>query len=171
MTKCTTWDCIEDLKIYIDSIRDDRLIVLTSMGADPLHVGHSRCILYSSNLGELIVVVNSDGFLIRKKGFVFMPLEERMEIISSLKGVKHVIAWDDGTQYVDGALRRIRPDFFTKGGDRSTLASIAETEVQACKDIGCTLLLGVGGKDKIQSSSALIEGAKQYVSIYKKGSI
>ena len=131
-------------------------IVLTSGGFDPLHIGHVRCIKGSRYLGgRLIVVVNGDGFLLRKKGYVFMPLIERLEIISSLEGVDDVIAWDDGTQFVDQAILTFRPNVFAKGGDRSTPESIAIDEHYACNQVGCSIAYGVGGSDKVQSSSTL----------------
>lgn len=136
-------------------------IVVTSGGFDPLTIGHTRCILSSATYGELVVIVNGDDFLLRKKGYVFMPLEERMEIIASLQGVSHVVSWDDGTQYVDKALAILRPHYFTKGGDRSTIDSIAEPEKRICENINCRIVLGVGGCEKVQSSSALVEQFKQ----------
>lgn len=131
-------------------------IVATSGGFDCLHCGHTRCIQSSALLGDcLVVIVNGDGFLQRKKGYVFMTLGERMEIISSLRGVDHVLAWDDGTQLVDGALTILRPDIFTKGGDRSSPTCMAQAELEACEHIGCTVVYGVGGTEKVQSSSRL----------------
>lgn len=132
------------------------VIVLTSGGFDPLHRGHLLCIQSSARLGDcLVVVVNGDGFLHRKKGYAFMTLAERMEIIAALAGVDHVVAWDDGTQWVDGALAILRPNIFAKGGDRSTPESIAPAELTICERIGCTIAYGVGGTEKVQSSSVL----------------
>lgn len=137
-------------------------IVATSGGFDPLHVGHVRCIRDSAKLkgkkGLLIVIVNDDGFLMRKKGFVFMPLAERIELISSLKGVDYVTSWDDGTQFVTGAIEIIRPNIFAKGGDRSMAENVPEYD--KCVEVGCTVVFGMGGSDKVQSSSDLIAKMK-----------
>ncbi len=141
-----------------------RRIVVTSGGFDPLHIGHLRCIQQSkeSDRDLLVVIVNGDGFLTRKKGKPFMPLEERMEIIRGLKGVDFVTTWDDGSQTVVGALEILKPDVFTKGGDRSSADKVPEAEV--CERIGCTIRYGVGGTDKVQSSSDLLKGsAKLYM--------
>lgn len=97
-----------------------------------------------------------------------MPLNERMEIISSLKGVSHVVNWDDGTQYVAGALAILQPNIFTKGGDRSTPESIAECEREVCRRHGIKLMLGIGGSNKSQSSSALVKGSKACLSSIKE---
>lgn len=153
------WDDINHLADCVKYTRKDKIIVATSGGFDCLHVGHIRCILSSAQLGhELIVIVNGDDFLLRKKGYVFMPAKERIEIIASLQGVDHVILWDDGTQFVANALAILKPDLFTKGGDRSTPESIAECEREVCKSIDCRIVLGVGGSNKAQSSSNLTKG-------------
>lgn len=133
--------------------------VATSGGFDPLHVGHLRCIKHSSDIAldrgfKLVVIVNGDGFLIRKKGKPFMSHQERMEIIAGLDGVDFVVGWDDGSQTVTECLRIIRPAIFTKGGDRSSPETIPEMAV--CAAIGCQVLWGIGGTDKVQSSSNLI---------------
>ena len=98
-----------------------------------------------------------DDFLERKKGYAFMPLEERMEIINAIKGVDFVVPWEtDGDQTVCGALELLRPRFFTKGGDRTDYTNIPEWDI--CQNIGCEIIAGVGG-DKIQSSSDLVAAA------------
>lgn len=134
-------------------------IVVTSGGFDPLTRGHIRCFQESawrhcSNWQEFVVIVNGDGFLQRKKGYIFMPLEERIEIIAALECVDAVVPFDDGTQYVSEALEILRPEVFTKGGDRSSPENVPEYEI--CKKIGCSVVFGVGGYDKIQSSSELV---------------
>jgi len=138
---------------------------MTSGGFDPLHIGHARCILETGNLanspsrhhvgdrGLVVVVVNGDGFLYRKKGYAFMNETERMEIIDSLKGVDFVTSWDDGGQTVTGAIELLRPSYFTKGGDRNSSQNVPEFDM--CEKIGCKVLFNIGG-DKIQSSSELV---------------
>ena len=136
-------------------------VIATSGGFDPLHVGHLRCIQGASSLHQnniLVVVVNGDGFLTRKKGKPFMCLEERMEIIAGLTGVDYVVPWDDGSQFVSKCLEIIKPDIFAKGGDRAKPEDIPEYET--CKKIGCEIVFNVGG-GKIQSSSNLISNAQK----------
>lgn len=148
---------VEELKRWLNSHSATNSIISTSGAFDPVHVGHVRCIQASSKLkglcGELIVIVNGDGFLMRKKGFVFMPFEERLEIINAIAGVDYVVGWDDGSQFVSGALKILRPDIFAKGGDRSDPDKVPEFEV--CQEIGCQIVFGVGGREKVQSSSDL----------------
>ena len=154
---------VQDLRTRAD-IMSERLVV-TSGGFDPMHVGHLRCILESANLvrqiglrARLAVIVNDDGFLLRKKGYSFMPIEERMEIIAGIRGVDYVVPWDDGSQTVTEALRILRPAFFTKGGDRDAAANVPEFDL--CEQIGCEVIFGVGG-GKIQSSSELVKAIRR----------
>lgn len=134
-------------------------VVATSGGFDPIHVGHIACLADSAKLysnSVLIAIVNGDGFLIRKKGKPFMIHQERMGVVSAIRYVDYVTGWDDGSQTVCGALEILKPDAFTKGGDRSARAVVPEAEI--CDRIGCTIVYGVGGSEKLQSSSDLIKG-------------
>jgi len=155
---------IDQVSSYLKSnnLYTNKEIYLTSGGFDPLHVGHLRCIqetvnLASSNNGIVAIVVNDDGFLLRKKGYAFMPIGERMEIINGIAGVDIVTTWDDGSQTVVGAIEILRPSFFTKGGDRTDFTNVPEHST--CLKVGCEIIFGVGG-GKIQSSSDLITNMK-----------
>ena len=75
--------------------------VIISGGFDPIHVGHLRMIQESSKLASrLIVIANSDKFLIEKKGYAFMPIEERVEIIMGFSEVYRVVESIDDDQTV-----------------------------------------------------------------------
>ena len=94
-------------------------IVLASGGFDPLHVGHLRYLEASRALGDrLVVIVNSDDWLIRKKGFRFMPEAERVEILYGLACVDEVMILHSDAVDVAEAIRAFRPAIFAKGGDR-----------------------------------------------------
>ena len=101
----------------------------------------------------MIVVANSDDWLRRKKGYVFMPYAERAEILSAIRGVTLVTSVDDTDGTVCEALRNHQPDYFANGGDR-TNKNTPEKEV--CKMYDIEMLWNVGG-GKIQSSSELVE--------------
>ena len=164
------FDNISNLRQYFSKNKCVKPIYMTSGGFDPLHIGHVRCIRATSVLaqnpdihpwnltGLVVVVVNADSFLIRKKGYAFMPLEERMEIIDSIAGVDYVVPWEtDGDQTVCKAIEILRPNYFTKGGDRFDASTIPEWDI--CQKINCKIITGVGAGGKIQSSSELIRRA------------
>lgn len=157
------FESVEDLRTHAD-IYNERLIV-TSGGFDPMHVGHLRCLIESAELvrkvggkTKLAVIVNGDGFLLRKKGYAFMPEAERIEIIAGVNGVDYVVPWDDGSQTVTEALRVLKPFAFTKGGDRDAAANVPEFDL--CEQMGTQVIFGVGG-GKIQSSSDLVKAIKK----------
>lgn len=131
--------------------------IMVSGGFDPIHIGHVRMILEASKHGDVIVVANSDEWLMRKKGYVFMPWEERAEIIESIRGVVRVEHVDDTDNTVCEAIERCRPDAFANGGDRKGNNT---PEVALCEELGIELLWNVGG-GKIQSSSELVSASKK----------
>ena len=131
--------------------------VMVSGGCDPIHVGHVRMIQEAAKHGDVIVVANSDAWLERKKGYVFMPWEERAEIILSMRGVLDVLPVDDSDGTVCDALRRYNPGYFANGGDRKQNNT---PEMDVCEELGIEMLWEVGG-GKIQSSSDLVKNSKK----------
>ena len=130
--------------------------VIVSGGFDPIHVGHVRMIQEAAKHGDVIVVANSDAWLERKKGYVFMPWEERAEIILSMRGVLDVLPVDDSDGTVCDALRRYNTGYFANGGDRKQNNT---PEMDVCEELGIEMLWEVGG-GKIQSSSDLVKNSK-----------
>ena len=131
-----------------------RKTVMVSGGFDPVHIGHIRMILEASKHGDVIVVANSDDWLYRKKGFVFMEFDQRAEILASIKGVIKVSGVDDSDTTVCEAIRRLKPDIFANGGDRKRHNT---PEQAVCEELGVEMLWGVGGERKANSSSSLVE--------------
>lgn len=131
-------------------------VICVSGGFDPSHVGHIRYLKHAADYGDLVVILNSDAWLMRKKGFVFMKYKERAEILRAIAGVKYVVPVDDSDGTVCKALIEIRPDYFAKGGDR-TKENTPEQEV--CETLGIAMLWGIGGDDKAQASSRLVDKA------------
>ena len=130
----------------------DKKTIVISGGMDPVHVGHVRMIQAAAKLGKVIVVLNSDEWLKRKKGYAFMPFEERKYLLESIKGVSAVSDVDDSDGTVCEALQRLKPDMFGNGGDRT---SDNTPEKEVCLDIGIQMIWNLGG-EKVQSSSELV---------------
>jgi len=158
-----------------------RSIIVLSGGFDPVHKGHLRMFREASWLGHHVVVgLNSDEWLTRKKGQPFMKFEERKEILEGFKYVNQVIPFEDKDNSACDLIRRVHDIYdgdefeydyedighggmvgyyeiyFANGGDRTTDNT---PEMDVCKNLGVTMLWGVGG-GKIQSSSWLINGEK-----------
>ena len=132
--------------------------IMVSGGFDPVHVGHVRMILEASKQGSVVVVINSDDWLMRKKGYVFMPWQERAEIISAIRGVKSVEEVEDMDNTVCEAILRCKPDIFANGGDRKDNNT---PEVTLCEYLDIDLMWNVGG-GKIQSSSDLVSRSNSH---------
>jgi len=127
------------------------IVVATSGYFDPLHVGHLECLELAKSLGDkLIVIVNSDHQARLKKGKPFMKEADRLKIISSLKCVDEVFLSIDRDKSQCDTLKKIKPDIFAKGGDR-TSDEIPESKV--CKEFNIKIIDGLG--EKIRSSSDL----------------
>lgn len=148
-----------------EKIRDKLgTIVCTSGGYDPVHPGHLSCIHESKKYGDtIVVIVNGDSFLTKKKGKPFMDLKTRVEIMSYITNVDYVIPFEiENDQTVIQALKKIRPHIFTKGGDRIDETSIPEWNV--CVEHNIKIISGVG-HDKLWSSS---DSLKEWVEHHKK---
>jgi len=129
--------------------------IAISGGFDPIHPGHIAMIEEASKYGEVHIIVNSDEWLIRKKGFFFQPWTDRKKILEAY--TPHVHAVDDSDGTVCEALRRVRPDYFGNGGDRGKTNT---PELSVCEELGIEPVFELGG-GKYSSSSAL--NAKQRV--------
>lgn len=134
------------------------IVVAVSGGFDPIHKGHVRHFNEAKKLGDrLVVILNNDHWLRKKKGFSFMNEDERKEVIEALRSVDEVIITDHAPDTDDmsvcAALEKLRPDIYANGGDR-TKKNIPE--VALCEKIGCQMVFEVGSGGKVQSSSWLI---------------
>jgi cytidyltransferase-like protein len=136
-------------------------VSIVSGGFDPLHIGHVELFEKAREMSDsLLVIVNTDEFLIEKKGKPFMLMGERMKIIDSLEVVDLAIASKDEDQTVCRTLTILAsikdPDdelLFCNGGDRTSGENTPEHKV--CEQLGIKSVYGLG--DKVQSSSWLTE--------------
>lgn len=139
-------------------------IVLVTGGFDPIHSGHIEYLKSAKELGdELVVGLNSDDWLARKKGQPFMPFDERLAVMSHISSVDWVINFDDEDDTAKWAIYAVREKFpdatiiFANGGDR-TQENIPEMDVE---DDNIEFVFGVGGENKKNSSSWILREWKQ----------
>lgn len=140
-------------------------IIVVSGGFDPIHSGHIAYFKAAKELGDkLVVALNSDDWLINKKGKFFMPFQERKTIIENLLPVDSVIDFiDDEAGSAVNALIKVKEIYpgdeivFANGGDRNK-SNIPEMSVE-----GVEFLFSIGGDDKKNSSSWILKDWKYYL--------
>ena len=136
-------------------------IVLVTGGFDPLHSGHIEYFTEAKKLGDILVVgINSDEWLTRKKGRPFMPFKERLAIIDSVSMVDDVLSFEDADDTANQAIFKLmctsgsgHDIIFANGGDRKA-GSVPEENIYGEQ---IEFVYGVGGSDKINSSSWILD--------------
>lgn len=128
--------------------------IVISGGFDPIHPGHIAMIEDAAKYGEVHIIVNSDEWLVRKKGFFFQPWTDRRKILEVY--TPHIYSVDDADGTVCEALRRIKPDYFGNGGDRTNNNT---PELDVCAELGIEPVFGIGGGK--YSSSSTINGRQR----------
>lgn len=129
-------------------------IAIVSGGFDPLHHGHVQNILAAREYGHVIVILNSDEWLCRKKGKQFMDYVNREAVAGNITGVIDIVKAKDDDNTVCESLRELRKRFpyeeltFCKGGDR-VVGNVPEVAV--CEELGINIAYNVGGT-KVYSS-------------------
>ena len=138
-------------------------VVITSGFFNPLHGGHLDLIQSASAMGDkLIVSVNNDSQQMIKKGKIILDEQNRLRLIKALKGVDEAILTVDKdntyqTETLDMLGKKYPNDelIFAKGGDRSSEDSMPEPELAVCKRHGIKIVFGVGGSEKVDSSTRI----------------
>jgi cytidyltransferase-like protein len=133
-------------------------VVLVTGGFDPIHSGHIAYFKAAKALGHLLVVgVNSDAWVARKKGRAFMPSTERIDIIENLKMVDHCILFNDDDDTAIEAINNVKRMYplseivFANGGDRT------KNNIPELNCTGISFAFDVGGKNKLNSSSWILD--------------
>lgn len=122
---------------------------------NPLHVGHLALLKEARRMGDkLVVIVANDTQAALKREPVLIPLEERMMIMGSIRGVDEVVAAIDTDSTVKETLRLVMPDILASGCDESHPDAMEEAEI--CHNLGIKTVWGVGGK-KMRDSSKILE--------------
>src|SRR5258708_18227527 len=138
--------------------KSKKITVAVSGGFDPIHVGHVRMFERARSLGDrMVVILNNDNWLHKKKRHIFMPDRERKEVIEALAAVDEVFVTkhpkNPKDMSVSRELKMLRPHIFANGGDRK-LDNIPEVPV--CEAIGCEMIFNIGDGGKVQSRSWLL---------------
>lgn len=138
---------------------------IVSGGFDPIHEGHIEMIKSSAQASDgVIVLANSDTWLCRKKGKNFHTMKTRKTILENLKGVIDVLEFNDADNSASDGIRKSRAKYpnahlvFANGGDRGK-DNIPETKT--CTECNVDLVFGVGGHNKSNSSSWILNNWKQ----------
>ena len=137
-----------------------RNIILVSGGFDPIHQGHIKLIIEASKHGSVVVLLNSDEWLRKKKGKEFHNFEERKIIMESLKGVIEVIAFDDSDSTCIDGIKKAKAKYshstikLANGGDRNQKTT---PEKEYCEKNNIETIWEIGGKNKSNSSSWLLK--------------
>jgi mannose-6-phosphate isomerase-like protein (cupin superfamily) len=107
----------------------------------------------------LIVGVNSDEWLTRKKGRSFLPWHERSNIVQNLSMVDQVCQFDDSDNSACDIINQTLEKYphskiiFANGGDR-TKDNIPEMSITNPR---LEFVFGVGGDNKANSSSEILQ--------------
>jgi D-beta-D-heptose 7-phosphate kinase/D-beta-D-heptose 1-phosphate adenosyltransferase len=141
-------------------------VVLVTGGFDPIHSGHIKYFEEAKLLadgGLLIVGLNSDAWLTRKKGKPFMPWSERSKIVGAIKPVGLVLQFNDDDDSSKLAIKETRlmwpttKIIFANGGDRVEENTLEMDYVKENQDKNVEFVFGVGGSNKMNSSSWILE--------------
>ena len=132
----------------------DEIVVCVSGGFQVLHLGHIRLFREAKKYGtKLVVLLNNDNWLQKKKGIVNVNQNARKEILESIKYIDEIIITDHLPNTTDMSvckeLEKLSPQYFINGGDRF---SDNIPEYQLCNKLGIDMVFNVGG-DKIDSST------------------
>ncbi len=133
-------------------------------GFDPIHSGHIKHLDAAFNKAycegrDLLIILTRDEQLVSKKGYCLMPFQERQFIIKRLFPSSFIIENIDGDLSCKETLKIWKPKLFLKGGNSWNKDNLPELEV--CKDLEIEVVYGLGGYEKIQSSSDLVRKAME----------
>ena len=126
------------------------MIIVVSGGFDPLHSGHINMFKQANELGPVWLLLNTDEWLQKKKGYNFLSYKEREIILTSNRFIERVIKAKDNDDTVVNSLKELGVSFaFANGGDRVPAST---PEVEYCLENNIPMLFNIGGKKTMSSS-------------------
>jgi D-beta-D-heptose 7-phosphate kinase/D-beta-D-heptose 1-phosphate adenosyltransferase len=147
---------VEEMKWWREAMQ---YLGITGGFFNPPHRGHMKLIEESVKhhlCDELVVAINSDECAVRKHGYSFMPIEDRIAILAEIKGVSFIV--ENPYDTMGEIIRLVQPTVYLKGGD---VHEVVLAEKLACDACGCKIQYGVGG-GKTQSSSDFLRSYRNY---------
>ncbi len=146
---------------------EPKRIGIIAGGFDPVHNGHVRMINDAAQYCDfLIIILHTDEFLKRTKGFCFMDFSARKEIVESIRYIDRVVEAEDDDDTVSKSLRSLFEEYkenlrvFMNGANIYSISNAPEFDT--CKELGLDMLFGVGGSGKVNSSLKLVEKAVRH---------
>lgn len=117
-------------------------IVVVSGGFDPIKIGHMRLLNGARHFGKLVIILNSDKWILRNKGILINKWQDRKEILMAIEYVSDVVSVNDDDDTVCEAILKIKPAMFANGGKRGKENT---AEKKLCKELDICMLWGIGG--------------------------
>jgi len=135
-------------------------VIALSGGFDPPNAGHTAMILDAANIGDVVIILNSDEWCARRRwnSKHFVDWNMRRDILMELPGVVEVISVDDSNDTVCSALRKLKPDFFGNGGNRSVENT---PEVDLCRELNIGTVWFLGNTISDEATHAISDAIKK----------
>ena len=117
--------------------------IALSGGFDPLHIGHIQLFKDAAEYGDVVVILNSDEWLARRRGYCFMPFVQRKYLLEQIPYIKSVMPVKDMDGTICTALKNLKPNFFGNGGSRKK-TNIPDAEKSICDSLDITMIWNLG---------------------------
>ncbi len=127
-------------------------IIALSGAFDPPTIGQTEMISHAARLGDVIIILNSDEWLAKRKHHIFLSRARRKEILFQMPGVIDVVDANDKDGTVCLSLLELRPDMFGNGGPRTPENT---PEFDLCNELGIELVWRIGSVENIKKINEL----------------
>jgi len=134
--------------------------IVLSGAFDPPTLGHTKMFQHASLIGDIIVVLNTDDWILRNKYRVFLDREKRKKILYNMPGVVKIVDALDEDDTVCESLKKIRPDMFGNGGHRNRLNT---PEIDLCRKLDIQLVWKVGSVEDNKNTLDLYTNVIEHI--------